>query len=426
MTMATLQRRHFLQGCCAGIIAMSGARLTNVVFADSPRGGRDIVISLYLRGGQDGLSFVSPYADGDYHTARPVLGLNPADVLDLNGYFGLHRNASRLKELYDAQHCALIVAAGSTDPSRSHFQAQDYMDRGKPGDRTFATGWLARHLNLLPGDSVFKGISQGSSVSVQLEGFTGAVALSSGNGFKVDGDGGNEDDLRRALRRMYNSDSVLGPVVNRTLDAGDIVDALNLGNYTPTAGVTYPGTGLGSSMSAVAQLIRADLGLQAATVDLGGWDTHESQADNGNPANGQYASLITQLSEALHAFWMDTVNFRDNLTVVVMSEFGRRLRENDNRGTDHGHGGVMMVLNSHLAQKKVWGSWPGLGFGQLFEGVDVPVTTDFRTVLSEIMIARCGQWDLQTLFPGFTYPGPIGLFGTAGNPPAQPTGFRVR
>jgi uncharacterized protein (DUF1501 family) len=284
------------------------------------------------------------------------------------------------------------------------------MDRGVPGEDGYVHGgWLARYLQQRPSDAVFKGISVGSSVAVSLQGYPEALSLTSASGFTLSGTGSHLDDLRRSLRAMWAADPQLAAIGLRTLDAADIIDFANPGDYAPPAGITYPTTSLGDTFKSIAQLIRLDLGLQGATVDLGGWDTHESQANGNNPATGNYADLVASLSGTLHAFWNDLSAYRSRITVVVMSEFGRRLRENDNRGTDHGHGGVMLVLSDAITEKKVFGTWPGLASEELFESVDLAVTTDYRTILAEIMSARLGVSNPAALLPGFAYPGPLGM-----------------
>ncbi|MBI1292047.1 DUF1501 domain-containing protein [bacterium] len=421
-----MQRRSFLKGCCAAIAAMSGARLGNLVFAQSPSTSSppNIIINLFLRGGMDSLSFLVPWDDTDYHTARPRLGLGSAQVLDLDGRFGLHPSATQLKELYDSKNLGLVCATGSPHPTRSHFEAQDYLDHGVPGDAGYSYGgWLARYLARRPTEAVFSGISVGSAVAVSLSGFPNALSLTSANGFSLSGSGSHLDDLRRSLRAMWAADPQLATVGLRTLDAVDIIDHASPGDYAPPQGITYPSNSLGDAFKSIAQMIRLDLGLQGATVDLGGWDTHESQASSGNPTTGQYADQIASLSATLGAFWNDLSAYRSRITVVVMSEFGRRLRENDNRGTDHGHGSTMMVLSDAITEKKVYGTWPGLATDQLFESVDLAVTTDYRTILAEILQARLGINNPAELFPGFSYPGPLGMLTPIPAPTIPMTGI---
>jgi uncharacterized protein (DUF1501 family) len=405
---------------------MSGARLGNLVFAQSAGPNPPpIIVNIFLRGGMDALSFLVPYSDSSYQIARPRLRLGDSQVLDLNGQFGLHPSAAPLRELSQAGHLGIVCAAGSPHPTRSHFEAQDYMDRGVPGENGYTSGgWLKRYLEHEAADAIFAGVSVGSSVALSLEGYENALSISGANGFSLSGNGQQLDDLRRSLRTMYAADPVLANVAARTLDAADVIDHAAPSSYTPSPGVTYPDSDLGRSMANLAQMIKLDLGLQAATIDTGGWDTHESQASSGNPVSGPYADLVAGLSNSLHAFWSDLDAYRGRLTVVVMSEFGRRLRENDNRGTDHGHGGLMLVFNNRLTRGGVHGTWPGLATEQLFENVDLEVTTDFRTVLCEIMETQLGINEPAALFPGFTYPGPIGLLQPALK--LSPSGIMLR
>lgn len=407
-----MQRRTFMQGCCAGIIAMSGSRIGNLVFAQPGNNQRDIVINVFLRGGMDALNFLVPHADASYQEARgSSLALSTAQVIDLDGYFGLHPSAARLKELFDQQHLALIEATGIPDNqgTRSHFQAQDYLDYG--GADTDSTGWLGRYLNSVSGrddfGGVFRGLSFDSSVALSLAGFGSALSVNDAAEFTLRGTSSHKDDLRRALRTMYNFDGALGPVALKTLDVSDLLDANPVGDYAPAAGVEYGDDNFADSMASLAQLIKMDLGLQAATVNLGGWDTHENQA-GGARIDGTFAGLVEDLANGLHAFWADLADHPAHVTVVVMSEFGRRLKENANRGTDHGHGGVMMVLNKYVSQKRVFGQWPGLSTDELYERKDLRVTTDFRTVLSEIFTKRLGlpASQLGSYFPGYT-PAPL-------------------
>lgn len=405
-----IRRRSFLQGCCAGIIAMNGSRLGNLVFADPKAPGpRDTIITLYLRGGVDALNFLVPYADSDYQIGRARLKLTGAQVIQLSGQFGLHPSATGLKGIYDMGHLAAVCATGSPDPTRSHFEAQDYMERGVALQSGYnGGGWLTRYLDGVPGDSVFKAISQGSSVALSLEGYPGALSLSGADGFTLNGR--STDDIRRSLRTMYAGDPDLSAVAARTLDATDVIDWANPDDYTPENGVTYANTSISNSFASLAQLLKLDVGLAAATVDYGGWDTHENQASGSNSATGTFATRVGEVSDALNAFWRDIASYHGKVTIVVMTEFGRRLKENDNIGTDHGHGSFMLVISSNVTQAKVYGTWPGLAYEQLFEHVDLAVTTDYRTVLSDILLARLNYTEVETLFPGYTYAGPTGIF----------------
>lgn len=422
-----MKRRTFLQGCCAGIAAMSGARLTNLTFAQTPGSPQRCIVTIFLRGGMDALNFLIPHADSLYHDARPDLSLQPSDgAYDLDGYFALHPSAGALKELYDSRHLALVAATGIPDGqgTRSHFQAQDYLEYG--GQQKNEGGWLGRYLNAAPTPTqysgIFRGISVSSSLALSMQGFGGALSMREADDFTLEGRA-DKTDLRRALRTMYGVDPTLGPPAMKTLDAIDLLEANPVDDYTPRPGVEYPNEDIADSLASIAQLIKLDVGLQAATVDLGGWDTHEGQAGS-NPATGSFSDRVSELSDSLGAFWADIADHHGLVTVVVMTEFGRRLKENNNRGTDHGHGGVMMVLNGAIREKRVFGEWPGLANDQLYERKDLRVTTDFRTVLSEVLIsqAEVDPNDIGQYFPGYTFPDPVGfLIGT----PTMNTGFRV-
>lgn len=412
-----IKRRTFLQGCCAGIAAMSGAKLSRVSFAQTPGSPQKVIVSVFLRGGMDALNFIIPHGDTFYQDARPSLGLDGPQTLDIDGYFGLHPSAAALKELFDSQNLALIHATGipDSDGTRSHFDAQDYLDYGGPSQTQ--GGWLARYLNSIEsGDEyggMFRGISVNSSLALSLNGFPNGLAMSGADEFTLRGSGPT-GDIRQALRQMYSAAPLeLGTVASNTLNAVDMLDANPVGEYTPRPGVEYPGGSFGESLMSVAQLIKSELGMQAATVDLGGWDTHESQT-YGNPVQGPYADLVGVLANGLGAFWSDMEGYHDRVTIVVMSEFGRRLRQNTNNGTDHGHAGMMAVIHRAISEAQVFGEWPGLENENLYERQDLRTTTDFRTVLAEIFHSELGADNQQIAqyFPGFTDPGALGFLQT--------------
>lgn len=407
-----LKRRTFLQGCCSGIMALSGSRLGNLVFAQTPQASGDIIVSIFLRGGMDALSFLAPYLDPFYIENRPQLSLRSADVVDINGYFGLHNGAARLAELYNAKNLALIPACGFPEGNRSHFESQDIMDRGSVSGNS-SVGWLARHMNPYQQiDSVFKAVSISNSISTSLNGYNGSLSMQNAGDFKFNSHWEHADDYRRALNTMYDNDADLRGLAKRTFDAVDILEANAPGTYNPQNGAVYPNNTFGNNLKSIAQIIRMGLGMEAATVDLGGWDTHESQSPgSGDPDGGYFYDQVKTLADGIHALWTDLQDKQGKLTILVMSEFGRRFRENTNRGTDHGHGGIMMVVSSGIREKKVYGAWPGLSREQLFESVDVQVTTDFREVLAEILRARRGLSIEQAaqLFPGFSYGRTVGF-----------------
>ena len=424
-------RRQFLQGCSAAIAAMAGARLTHVAFADPNTAGsynEEIMVVVFLRGGWDALNVVPPISGADrthYVDARPELHLLDNEPLNLNGQFGLHPSLAPLLPLYQAGHFAIVHAVGLTYDTRSHFDAQQFLELGTPGQKNTPTGWITRHLASapnLPPAILLPALSAGSTQAMALLGSTEAAAMSSPNGFNIAGHWHWGDPQRTALRDMYSGANWLYEAGTRTLDTIDVVEASGSASYVPANGAAYPNGSFGDNLKAVAQMIKADLGLRVATIDLGGWDTHENQGDG---AGGYLASnQLAPLGQGLAAFYTDLSNvacgqdYTRKLTLVVMSEFGRRLKENYNHGTDHGHGNAMFVLGGHVNGGQVYGSWPGLANNQLYDGADLAVTTDYRRVLSEIVSKRLTNPNLAAVFPGYNGYTPLNLI--QGSDPVTP------
>jgi uncharacterized protein (DUF1501 family) len=426
----TLSRRSFLVGCSAAIAAMAGGRLGHMAFAQPGTAAtNEIMLLVFLRGGIDGLNLLSPFDDALYQDTRqslaiPDTGANAALVLNpqnasFTSSLGLHPKAGPLKELYDAQRLAIVHACGLNDDTRSHFDAMDYIERGTPGDKNTGTGWITRHLSLAgAGDGALPVLSAGSSTPTSLLSSNDAISMSSAQEFAINSHWRYNSDTNRTmtstLKSIYTGRTMLDPVGKRLLETIDTIQAANVGTYTPAAGITYPDGSFGSTLKTVAQTIKLDLGLKIATVDFGGWDTHENQ---GNDGEGYFGDRVGELSRGLHAFYNDLSNYWGRLTIVVMSEFGRRLGVNSSGGTDHGHGGVMMVLGGNVNGGKVYGQWPGLA--NLNQNQDLEITTDFRVVLGEIVAERLGNVKLGQVFPGLTAADytPLGVVnGTAPGP----------
>ncbi|MDE3090160.1 MAG: DUF1501 domain-containing protein [Chloroflexota bacterium] len=421
-----ITRRQFLVGCSAAIAATAGARLTQVAFASpdaiaSPN--EEILVVVFLRGGWDALNVVPPIDGADrgfYEHARatlkiPAQGANPA--LRLNAQFGLHPALAPLHDLYQARKLAVVHAVGMNADTRSHFDAMEYIERGTPGAKSTTTGWLTRHLATAPNlpSSILMPALSAASQPTALLGSPNAVAMSTPSDFSLDDDG----DQRAVLRKLYRGDSWLHQAGAQTLHAIEVIEKANPGEYTPTNGAEYPDGEFGDNLKTIAQMIKLNVGLQAVTVDLGGWDTHEHQGDG---SIGYMAELLTQFAQGLRAFYTDLdggadQDFANRLTVVVMSEFGRRLMENASHGTDHGHGSVMLALGGHINGGQVFGKWPSLRNDQLYERQDLAVTTDYRQVLSEILVRRLGNPNLSAVFPGYAGYQPLGI--------AQGTDMRV-
>lgn len=402
-------RRTFLSGCSAAVAALAGGRLSGLSFAHAESSSqRDMLVVVSLRGGSDGLNLVAPIDDADYAAARSADMRLTDDALRLDNAladldFRLHPAAGGLKELYDSNALAMVHACGLTNGTRSHFEAMEYMERGAPGAPGGASGWLARYLAQQPtGDGLLPAVATTASLPIALSSSTSAVAMPSLAEFGL---WQEEPELQERQAAMlagwYRGEHPLLQAGTRTLTAVQTVATAvprnEWGEPLPYEhAAAYPeddAEGLSSALQTVAQLIKLDVGLRVATVDYGGWDTHEEQA-------GVFDSLVERLSQALLAFYNDLAAYHDRLTVVVLSEFGRRLHTNASYGTDHGYGNVMFVLGGNVNGGRMYGTWPGLATEQLDEGADLAITTDYRTVLSEILTPRLSSAALRQVFPG--------------------------
>lgn len=417
-------RRGFMMGCSAAIAGLAGSRIHTLAFGDTGSEGvynDETLVVVFLRGGMDGLNVVAPIdgADrGHYEAARPDLQL-PASgagaALPLDAQFGLHPAAAPLHDLWQNNSLAIVHAAGMNESTRSHFDAMEYIELGTPGVKSTTTGWLTRHLDSasnLPPEIVMPSLAVGDLQQTSQLGNLETINLVDPDQFHFqNGPWRWRDAQRTALRRMLQGgNSPLHQTARQALDAVDIVELYTGDNYLPANGAVYPDTSFGDDLQVVAQMIKLDLGLRVVTVDLGGWDTHEGQ---GNGSGGYFADLLGELAQGLAALYLDldsggSENYAQKLTVVAQSEFGRRFAQNADDGTDHGHGNVMMVLGGNV-NGGFHGTWPGLAPGQLFEGVDLAVTTDYRRVLSEILIRRLGNNQLGTVFPGYGGYSPLGV-----------------
>ena len=428
-------RRGFVAGCSAAIAGMAGSRFPSMAFADTNGSTNDeILVVVFLRGGMDGLNMVVPISGvdrGHYEVARPNIAVplsGPDSALSLDGQFGFHRAAQPLHELYQSGKVAVVNASGLDEASRSHFDSMEFIERGTPGNKTTASGWLARHFSSahnLPPEIIMPSVSVGNLQATSLLGDRDTINMSDPDSFNLQiGPWERRDAQRVALRHMYTGDNTwLHASGLQALDAMDIVELNTTGNYTPANGAVYPSGSFGDGLQVIAQMVKLDLGLRVSTMDIGGWDTHVNQ---GNDGGGYFSNLMSTLSEGLAALYTDldgsgANNYTQRLTMVVQSEFGRRLFENADRGSDHGHGNPMIIISGN-AIGGVHGSWPGIGPGQLFDDADVAVTTDFRRVLSEILIRRMGNNHLGYIFPGFTDYQPLGLVSGTDIPPDYSTG----
>lgn len=415
----SITRREFLVGCSAAIAAMAAGKVGQLIFADPAHAGPndEILVVVFLRGGCDGLTLLSPYDDSVYRQARgslalPLSGQNAPHRIEPNNpsyntsSFGLNAKMPQLRDLYNGGKLALIHACGLDDDTRSHFDAMDYMERGTPGDKTTSSGWITRHLQTSNvGAGLIPVVSAGSEAPASLLNYGGTVAMNSPRNFGLStywryNRAEENYPMMQVLEGFYPGTG-LNPVDiagRRTIETIKAIRAANPGTYTPRAGVTYPGGSLGTSLQTVAQLVKMEQGLRIATLDFGGWDTHESQANS--DGSGYLPDRLGQLSQGLDALFNDLIDYQSRLTIVVMSEFGRRLGRNASNGTDHGHGNVMLVLGGNVNGGKIYGTWPGLQ--DLDQGQDLRITTDYRVVLGEILYRRLGNPHLGAVFPGLT------------------------
>ncbi len=401
-------RRAFLKN---GALALVGTAtvpsfLVRSVLAEQAAAhatGKKLVV-LFQRGAADGLNIVVPYREKNYYTLRPSIAIQPGEVLDLDGQFGLHPAMAPLLPLYQQGHLAVVHAVGSPDVTRSHFDAQDYMESGTPGVKGTQDGWLNRALQAERMDpklaTAFRAVALGTQVPRTLQGRLPAVAVSNLQDFSVGGRGPSASAASNAFQAMYagTRDQILSGEGQETFEAVRMLKAADPAHYQPAPGVVYPGTPFANSLKQIAQLLKANLGVEAAFADIGDWDTHQAQG----ATQGRLANRLREFSQAIAAFWQDMGQDAEHITLVTMSEFGRTARQNGTGGTDHGHGNVMFVLGGGVRGGKVYGRWPGLEDAQLNEGRDLAVTTDFRQVLAEAAYSTLGARNLDAVFPGAT------------------------
>jgi uncharacterized protein (DUF1501 family) len=401
----SITRRIFLRNgalAAVGTAALPGF-LTRAAFGAMVAGSRNKrLVVIFQRGAADGLNIVVPHAEPQYYAMRPSINIPRKAVIDLNGFFGLHPALAAFQPLWEQRHLAIVHAAGSPDTTRSHFDAQDFMETGTPGVKATEDGWLNRSLRDLPAAaemSPFRAIALGPSLPRILSGNEPAVAMNNINDFTVGGRGPKPSPVASAFEAMYDhsSDSVLHTTGEETFDAVKMLKAADPSKYAPAAGANYPKGRFGDSLRQLAQLIKANLGVQVAFADIGGWDHHVNEG----AAEGQLANVLTDFSQSLVAFWTDLGDLAEDTVVITMSEFGRTARENGNRGTDHGHANVMFVLGGPVKGGRVYGRWPGLDQSQLYEGRDLALTTDFRQVIGEAVARHMGNKNLAEVFPGY-------------------------
>jgi uncharacterized protein (DUF1501 family) len=401
---SALTRRHLLRS--AGLLTAFGLSPGFLSRAHAQARAGKVLVTLFLRGGVDGLSMVPPHGDASYAGARPNLAIGaPGEkdgALPLDGTFGLHPSLSGLTALYEAKQLAIIHAVGQQKPSRSHFDAQDFFEAGVPGERR-PDGWLGRTLHALPKGGAFRAVAIQNGMPRALLGADDALALPSLSEFRVRGG----SDAKASFEALYAGavDEALKGAASDAFEGMDVLAEKGLGKAAPRNSAKYPGSALGRRLADVARLIHGDVGLQVAVSEAGGFDTHLGQGN----ARGALANKLKDLGDGLGAFMQDLGERSRDVCVVVCTEFGRTVRENGTRGTDHGTASAMLVLGGGVRGGKVYADWPGLAPAQLFEGRDLKTTTDARAVLSEVLGAHLGV-SPRDAFPEFQGKG-LGLFG---------------
>ena len=417
----TLSRRALLRGltAAAGAAAAQSALpawMPRYAFAPLNQAARgDVLISIFLRGGADSLNMVVPHGEDAYYAARPRLAIARPDAagadaraLDIDGFFGLHPALAPLLPIMQAGALAAVHAAGSPHDTRSHFEAMDFMERGTPGEYHIGTGWIGRHLaaTQTPGESPVRAIGFGTAAQAALRGAVTPVALKSIVDYHLGGDAAAGARMLDALNQLYALDSgTLIESAQATNSAIETLARVGYDSYRPQNNATYLENDFAAALRQTAALIRADVGLEAACIDLGGWDTHVQQGG----ATGMQARLMGQLASGLASFHADMGDSMRAVSVVVLSEFGRRLHENSGAGTDHGHGGAMWVMSGSLTRGGVLGRWPGLDQAALDRGEDLAITTDYRDVLAELLTLRLGSTAVSEIFPNHAPTG-VGVF----------------
>jgi len=398
----SITRRVFVKNGALAIVGTAAlptflTRTAQATIASGTENKRLVVI--FQRGAADGLNIVVPHGETAYYAMRPSISIPRRSVLDLDGFFGLHPSLAGFEPLWNQKHLAIVHAAGSPDPTRSHFDAQDFMESGTPGIKATEDGWLNRSLDSRPSSSAFRAVALGSSLPRILSGPEPAVAINNLNEFAVGGKNPGATPITNTFEAMYEQsvDSVLHGTGQETFEAVKMLRSADPSKYVPRSGANYPRGRFGDSLKQLAQLIKANLGVQVAFADIGGWDHHVNEGNT----QGQLANVLREFSESLGAFWIDLGDLAEDTVVVTMSEFGRTARENGNRGTDHGHANVMFVMGGAVRGGKVYGHWPGLDPSQLYEGRDLALTTDFRRVLGEAVYQHSGNENLNEVFPGF-------------------------
>lgn len=389
-----IDRRAFVKGGGLGLLTLGMAPhflQRSLLASTNGLAKKKTLICIFQRGAVDGLNMVVPFGEKSYYEKRRAIALNASDVIDLNGFFGLHPELRPLHDLFKRNELSVVHAVGSPDSTRSHFDAQDYMESATPGVKTTRDGWLNRVLTDTRSharDHALRGIAMGAELPHALRGPAPSLVIS---------------DLQQFSRsaaelQPYAETKVFGSAADGAMDALQILRRANPLQYQPAANVTYPNGEFGRSLKQIAQLIKSDVGVEIAFADIGGWDTHQAQG----AVQGRMANQLRELAGGIRALYDDLGDRMNDVVILTMSEFGRTVAENGSGGTDHGHANCMFVAGGAVNGGRVLGDWPGLATEQLYEARDLAVTTDFRDVFSEIAARHLGATAMSNVFPGYT------------------------
>ncbi len=404
-----IERRVFVRAGALSLFSLGidPLFLNRAAFARDPLSGGKTLVCLFQRGAVDGLNMVVPHGESLYYRERPRIAIprpgKPDGVVDLDGYFGLHPALESLAPLYHNGSLAVVHAAGSPSATRSHFDAQDFMETGTPGIKNTRDGWLNRYLahSRDHSETPFRGVALSSRLPRVLQGTAPALALENLENFGFRAPGRARDRITKAFEQLYEGPStdLIAGSSEEAFEAIRMLRGSDMSRFSPRNGAEYPNSPLGKKMREIAQLIKAGLGVEIAFADAGGWDTHVNQG----AANGQLAARLGDFGRSLSAFATDLGEKMSDVVVLTMSEFGRTVRENGNAGTDHGHATAMMVMGGGVRGGRVLGKWPGLQPEHRFERRDLLVTTDFRDLFAEVLTGHLGVSNLPAIFPGFSH-----------------------
>lgn len=408
-------RRGFLKaggltlfGIGIGGIPAFMAEAANLIQAPALFKRKKILVSIFQRGAMDGLMAVTPFTDQYLKAARPTLFMSAAKggsgrpLIDLDGRFGLHPSMSAFEPVFREKRLAIVHGMGSPNNTRSHFDAQDYMESGTPFNKGTASGWLNRAVGLLGHDATpFQAVSLTSSMPRSFYGDMPSVAISNLQDFAIQMRGNPMGATRAAqsFEDLYDqtSSGLLKQTGKESFDAVKMLQKADIKNYKPTNNAVYPNTALGNSLKQIAQLIKMDVGLEVAFTESGGWDTHFNQGAE----TGIFARNVNDLSQSIMAFWTDMGTYQDDLTVMTMTEFGRTVKQNGTGGTDHGRASCNFILGNDVNGGLIHGKVEPLAMENLEDGRDLAVTTDFRSIFSEVAGKHLQIADDNKLFPGF-------------------------